>query len=221
MSAAPHVYTAIDDVLARVDALASSDQRRIIGLTGAPGAGKSTVALQLVARRPERSVLVPMDGFHLANAELARLGRSGRKGAQDTFDSAGYVALLRRLRSAPDDETVYAPEFHREIEEAVAGAIPILPEHRLIVTEGNYLLLETGHWRAIRPLVDEIWYIELDAAVRLERLIARHIRYGRAEAAARAWVAQTDEPNAELIAATRARADCIIQVAAPASPPPR
>ena len=219
MSAAADVFTSIDDVLAHVDALASSDQRRIIGLTGAPGAGKSTVALQLVAHRPARSVLVPMDGFHLANAELARLGRGSRKGAQDTFDSAGYVALLRRLRSAPADEIIYAPEFHREIEEPIAGAIPVLPEHRLIVTEGNYLLLETGHWRGIRPLVDEIWYIEIDPELRLERLIARHIRYGRAEPAARAWVAQTDEPNAELIAATRARADRILRPPA-ATPPP-
>lgn len=200
---------------ARIDALLASGERRILGLTGPPGAGKSTLALQLQALAPQHAVIVPMDGFHLANVELARLGRAGRKGAEDTFDGAGYVALLQRLRTQRPDEIVYAPEFRREIEEPVAGAIAVLPEHRLIITEGNYLLFDRGAWRGVRDLADAMWYIEVDPVVRLERLIARHVRFGRTDAAARAWVAQTDEPNAELIAATRARADLILTEPSP------
>src|SRR5947207_15332686 len=104
------------DFLARARALAAGG-RRLLGLAGAPGSGKSTLAAALAAALAERAIVVPMDGFHLANAELARLGRAGRKGAPDTFDAAGYVALLRRLRSQPAHEPVYAPAFRREIEE--------------------------------------------------------------------------------------------------------
>jgi pantothenate kinase len=204
----------MDEVRARVDALTAAGARRILGLTGAPGAGKSTLARQLVEHAGESAVLVPMDGFHLANTELKRLGRSQRKGAEDTFDSAGYVALLRRLRDQRAPEIVYAPEFRREIEESIGGAIPVFPEHRLIVTEGNYLLLDTGHWSDIRPLIDEIWYLDIEPDLRLERLISRHIEYGREEAAAREWVARSDERNAVLIASTSARADLIIRPSA-------
>src|ERR1700756_3399865 len=98
--------------------------RTLLGLVGPPGAGKSTLAAALQAEFADVSQVVPMDGFHLANVELERLGRRGRKGAPDTFDSAGYVALLRRLLAQPDDEIVYAPEFRREIEEPIANAIP-------------------------------------------------------------------------------------------------
>jgi pantothenate kinase len=206
--------TPIEELYARIDALTADGKRRIVGLTGAPGSGKSTLARQLAARSPERSVIVPMDGFHLANAELARLGRSQRKGAEDTFDSAGYVALLQRLRDQRAGEVVYAPEFHREIEEAIAGAIPVFPEHRVIVTEGNYLLLDSGHWSKVRALIDEIWYIEIDPELRLQWLVARHVRFGRDEAAAREWVARTDEPNAALIASKRARANLIVRLLA-------
>jgi pantothenate kinase len=203
--------TPIAELAARIDALLADGQRHIIGLTGPPGSGKSTLAQTLFGLAPARSVVVPMDGFHLANCELARLGRSERKGAEDTFDSAGYVALLHRIRTAPPNQLIYAPDFRREIEEAIAGAIAIQPEHRLVLTEGNYLLLEAGNWGAVRSLVDEIWYVEVDDAVRLQRLIARHIAFGRAEAAAREWVARTDEPNAALIAAHRARADLVVR----------
>jgi pantothenate kinase len=182
-------------------------KRRILGLTGAPGAGKSTLAQAIVEAFPDRAVVVPMDGYHLANVELARLGRASRKGAEDTFDSAGFVALLRRLREQRDDEIVYAPAFRREIEEPIANAIPVLPEARLIVTEGNYLLLDHGHWKNVRPLLDSVWYVDVDPALRLQRLIKRHVEFGRSEQAAKDWVASTDEPNAVQIDATRSRAD--------------
>ena len=198
---------------ARLEALLAGGGRKLLGLVGAPGSGKSTVAQALLDALPGRAQVVPMDGFHLANAELGRLGRAGRKGAPDTFDSAGYVALLRRLRNQPAGEVVYAPEFRREIEEPVAGAIAVRPETPLVITEGNYLLLEEGPWAGVAPLLDEVWYVEVDDGLRIERLLRRHQQFGRSPEAAQAWVAQTDEPNAARIAATRARAHHILRLA--------
>lgn len=198
------------ELLAGARALASGP-RRILGVTGAPGAGKSTLAADLVTALAPAAVLVPMDGFHLANAELLRLGRRDRKGAVDTFDAAGYAALLRRLRDQ-SDETVYAPYFAREIEEPIACALPVPRETPLVVTEGNYLLVDDGPWADVRGLLDEVWYVEVPEDVRLERLVARHIAFGKDPEAARAWSHGTDQRNADLIAATRGRADRIVHL---------
>ena len=152
---------------------------------------------------------VPMDGFHLADVELERLGRRQFKGAVDTFDALGYAALLDRLRRAPDD-LIYAPGFERVIEQPIAGAVAVPPAARLILTEGNYLLLDDPRWRRVRPLLDEVWYADLDDGERLRRLIDRHVRFGKERDRAVAWATGTDERNAAVIAATRARADLII-----------
>jgi len=200
--------------LSHLDALLADGQRKLLGLVGAPGAGKSTLAQALLQALPGRAQVVPMDGFHLAQVELQRLGRADRKGAPDTFDSAGYVALLRRLREQRADEIVYGPEFRREIEEPVAGAIAVLPQTQLVITEGNYLLLQEGPWAEVAPLLDEVWYVEVDDALRVERLARRHQQFGRSRDAALAWVAQTDEPNARRIAATRERAHRVIRIGA-------
>jgi pantothenate kinase len=181
-------------------------RRKVLGLVGAPGAGKSTLASALQQAFPGVSQVVPMDGFHLANVELQRLGRAGRKGAPDTFDSAGYVALLARLRDAAPQEVVYAPEFRREIEEPIAGAIAVLPETRLVITEGNYLLQEDGGWQGVAPLLDDVWYVDVDDVLRTDRLTRRHEQFGRSRQDAADWVSGTDEPNARLVAATRSRA---------------
>src|SRR6185436_249243 len=150
------------ELVERARALATVGDRRVLGIAGAPGSGKSTLARALVeALGPDTARLVGMDGFHLAQAELERLGRADRKGAPDTFDAAGYVALLRRLR-ARDDAVVYAPEFHREIEQPVACAVPVPREVPLVVTEGNYLLVADGDWAAVRALLDEAWFVEGD-----------------------------------------------------------
>lgn len=152
---------------------------------------------------------VPMDGFHLADQELTRLGRRDRKGAPDTFDPAGYAALLCRLRE-DRDEVVYAPDFQRCLEQPIAGAIPVPASARLIITEGNYLLCHHHGWGRVRPQLDEVWYVDLDADERIRRLIARHIRFGKQPGAAVAWATGTDERNAVLINSTRSRADLIV-----------
>jgi pantothenate kinase len=195
----------------RVNDLIKRSGRVLLGLVGPPGAGKSTLAAALLAEFASVAQVVPMDGFHLANVELERLGRRAGKGAPDTFDSAGYVALLRRLLAQADDEIVYAPEFRREIEEPIANAIPVFSRTQLIVTEGNYLLLEEGAWAEVKGLLDEVWYVDIDDALRLARLTQRHEQFGRSAEEAAAWVAGTDEPNARLIEASRVRASFVFR----------
>ena len=185
--------------------------RALLGLVGPPGAGKSTLAAALQAEFAKVAQVVPMDGFHLANVELERLGRRDRKGAPDTFDAHGYVALLRRLLAQGDDEIVYAPEFRREIEEPIANAIPVFARTQLVITEGNYLLLDEGPWLQVREILDEIWYVDVPDALRVDRLTQRHQQFGRSAEDAAAWVAGTDEPNARLIEASRARASFVFR----------
>lgn len=191
----------------RIETLLARGKRQILGIAAPPGAGKSTL-VQAVARQYGAAVqVVPMDGFHLANRELERLGRRARKGAPDTFDADGYVALMHRIKRQTSNERIYAPEFRREIEEAIAGAIAIDARTPLILTEGNYLLLDEAPWSGLRMLFDEVWYLDVDEALRHERLLARHMQFGRSRQAALDWIAQTDQPNAVRIAQHRDRAD--------------
>jgi pantothenate kinase len=196
-----------DGCLSRAQALLQSGQRRLLGLVGEPGAGKSTLALALQQALGEQAVVVPMDGFHLANVQLQRLGRRQRKGAPDTFDAHGYVALLQRLRQPQVGQTVYAPAFERGLEEPLAGAIAVPPEVPLVITEGNYLLLDEAPWDGIRALLDEVWMLNPPADLRRARLLARHQQFGRSATQAQAWVDSTDEPNAQRIRASAQRAD--------------
>jgi pantothenate kinase len=196
----------------RARKLVPRGERAILGIAGAPAAGKTTLAEELTAAFGDGVAHVPMDGFHLADVELERLGNRDRKGAPDTFDALGYAAMLRRLREDTDD-IVYAPGFERVIEQPIAGAVPVFRSARLIITECNYLLLGTGGWERVRPLLDEVWYADLDQGSRRRRLIDRHIRFGKPEPAAVAWATGTDERNAEVIAATRDRADLLVPAA--------
>ncbi len=183
--------------------------RTVLGICGSPGAGKSTLAAELAARIGDSAVVVPMDGFHLHDDELARLGLRERKGAPETFDVEGYVALLSRVRDA-GGATVYAPEFDRSRELSVAGAIAVRREHRLVLTEGNYLLYDAMGWAGVRPLLDEVWFVEGDQSTRVERLVQRHVAHGKPPELARHWTLSSDEANAALVAATRDLADVVV-----------
>lgn len=203
--------TTFGSLVERAQALATGP-RRVLGIVGPPGSGKSTVACAVVQALGDAAVLVPMDGFHLAGSELARLDRHSRKGAPDTFDVDGYVALLHRLRGSADP-VVYAPRFERAIEEPVANAIPVPRDVPLVVTEGNYLLLPDLGWGRVRPLLDDAWYVSVDDDVRRRQLVARHVRFGKSPEQAAQWVRRSDERNAELVARTAAAADLVVDVA--------
>lgn len=207
----PENNNALDPaVVEQARALMDSGERRLLGVVGAPGCGKSTFVDALVAALGPAAQVLPMDGYHLANTTLRSLGRADRKGAPDTFDAFGYLALLQRLHGQRPDETVYAPGFYREIEEPIAGSIGVDPDVRLVVTEGNYLLLEDTPWNEVSGVLDETWYLEVDQALRLKRLVARHVQFGRSQSEAEEWVARVDEANAERIAAGRHRASRIL-----------
>lgn len=198
------------DLIERAAALSAGPGRRILGIVGPPGAGKSTVSEALGRLLGERAALVGMDGFHLDNEVLVALGRRQRKGAPDTFDVAGYVALLRRLRS-PGPEVVYAPRFDRSLELSIGSAVPVLPETPLVITEGNYLLHDQGGWEQVRPLLDEVWFLDVPAVELRRRLVARRMGHGESEAEALAWVTEVDEPNAALISNGRDAADLLVR----------
>ncbi|WP_217206861.1 nucleoside/nucleotide kinase family protein [Streptomyces sp. AC550_RSS872] len=215
-----------DDLLSRARSLPRDGRRAVLGIAGSPGAGKTTLAHHLVRELNGSGdpwvAHVPMDGFHLADVELDRLGRRDRKGAPDTFDAAGYAALLRRLREEADGDIVYAPGFERVLEQPIAGAVPVEPAARLVVTEGNYLLLDTGAWARVRPQLDEVWFCEADEPERIRRLIARHEEFGKPHDQAVAWVLRSDQRNADLVAATRERAELVVPATAlpvPQEPP--
>jgi len=206
----------LDELVARAHRLVPRHGRLVLGITGCPAAGKSTLAALLVAGLRQVGVpaaLVPMDGFHLSDAALDRLGRRDRKGAIDTFDGDGYLALLHRLRTERH-RTVWAPGFERDLEQPVAGTIAVDPPARLVVTEGNYLLADAEPWPAVRALLAEVWFCQLDDDVRRDRLIRRHIEFGKSPAAAHAWVTTVDDPNARLIEAGRDRADLVVDMTA-------
>jgi pantothenate kinase len=188
--------------------LATTRGRVLIGITGAPGAGKSTLAEALVDVLADVAALVPMDGYHLADEELARLGLSDRKGSPPTFDRGGFATILERLRAAadPNDPPIYLPRFHREIEAAVAGSIPVAGWQRLLIVEGNYLLL----WPEVQATLDLTWFVDPPSPARLRALIARHVDYGRDEEAAQEWVMRSDEANAALVNAEKHRADLLV-----------
>jgi pantothenate kinase len=186
--------------------------RVLIGITGAPGAGKSSLAAGVVAACGPFAVHVGMDGFHLAQVVLDELGLADVKGAPETFDAAGYLALLERLGREPDGSVVYAPEFRRSIEEPIAGAVPVPATTRVIITEGNYLLLDTPPWDRLRALLTEVWFLDTPEPLRIDRLVQRHIEFGRTPSAARERaVSGSDGRNADLVLATRGRADLILR----------
>jgi pantothenate kinase len=203
------------DRCARLVSGASGGRRRVLGIAGPPGAGKTTLVVALLraaaadSRLAGRVAHVPMDGFHLPGAELGRLGRLGRKGAPDTFDVEAYAALLAAVRGSPR-VVVRAPAFDHVVGEPEAEAIEVGPEADLVVTEGNYLLLDDPAWRPVRELLDEAWFCALADDRRRQRLIDRHVETGRPLGDAAAWVDRSDEANARLVAGGRDTADLVL-----------
>jgi hypothetical protein len=207
------IKLSLSEGLDRVKKLLESSQKRlVIGIVGKPGAGKSTLTSYLIDNLPKDSaVLIPMDGYHLSNKQLSKLGISDRKGAFDTFDSDGFVKQLKRVNQEPEKD-IYFPIFYREIEESYAADGVVPANTKLVITEGNYLLLDKGGWKAVKAEIDEVWYIDVDDKLRLERLTKRHQNYGKNYEEAFAWANGTDERNAELVKYTRDKADVIIEI---------
>ncbi|MEJ1194565.1 nucleoside/nucleotide kinase family protein [Pseudarthrobacter sp. CCNWLW207] len=202
----PEVTQAVAALRHRLD----GGQRTLLGITGAPGSGKSTFAAWLQRHfGADLAVVVPMDGFHLGNAIIDGTPLRQRKGAMDTFDGGGYLSLLQRLVRR-DEDVVYAPEFRRTLDEPVAASIAVPASVPLVITEGNYLLAETPQWKEVRAQLDEVWFMDTAPELRLGRLVDRHVEFGMVRAAAEAWATGPDEANAVLIEATRQRADRII-----------
>lgn len=206
----------LDPLIARVESLRpSAADRVIVGIAGMPGAGKSTLAEELVGAlaggewRDSRVAYLPMDGFHLADAELERLGLADRKGAPETFDAGGYAALLARVASG---ETVWAPGFERTLEQPIAQSLPVTANTRIVITEGNYLLLPDPVWRRVRQHLTEAWYVQVNDETRLRRLTWRHVEFGKTPKAAREWVLRSDEANAALIGPSAAAADLVVSL---------
>ncbi len=187
--------------------------RVLLGVAGAPGAGKSTLAAALVDLAGAGAAAVPLDGFHLADVELGRQALLDRKGAPESFDAWGYAALLRRLRNRPE-HVVYAPGFERGLEQPLAGAVAVRPEIVLVVTEGNYLLLDEPGWCAARDCLDAVWFVHTDEDRRRERLLARHVAFGKTPRQAERWMASVDDPNAVLVEEARHRADLVVDLTA-------
>jgi pantothenate kinase len=188
--------------------------RFLLGLTGPPGVGKSALAGAVVeafddVHGGDNAVVVGMDGFHLRQAELRRLGLDHVKGAPDTFDADAFVGVVRRLRDTV--ASVAVPAFDRSIEEPVPDAVLVRPSHRLVVVEGNYLLLD-GPWAPLRDLLDEVWHLRLPDDVRVPELVARHVAHGRTARAAHEWVRRSDEANARLVAGAACRADAVVDL---------
>ncbi|MDA2997790.1 MAG: nucleoside/nucleotide kinase family protein [Actinomycetota bacterium] len=203
----------IDEALSRIKDLALKHSGRfIIGIVGKPGAGKSTLTSHLIENLPKDSVsLVPMDGYHLSNLQLKNLGLSDRKGAFNTFDSNGYVSLLKRINTETDQD-IYYPVFHREIEESYAADGVVLANTKIVLTEGNYLLFDKAGWEKVAAELTEIWYININDDVRIDRLVKRHEFYGKDKESALNWATGTDEINAKIVESTAVKADVIINI---------
>ena len=190
---------------------ASASKRTIIGIIGKPGGGKSTLSKYLLkGMDPKLVSVVPMDGFHLSNKVLKELGRSDRKGAQDTFDVRGFTTLIERIKMDSADP-IYYPIFDRSIEESIAAQGVVYPSTRVVIVEGNYLMHDKDGWQEISPLLDQSWYAFLDEDIRISRLISRHIAFGKDPESAKAWAKGSDQVNAELIEMGVERCDFLIR----------
>ena len=202
--------TSLEEVVSRAKSLMDGE-RKIVGLIGKPGAGKSTLSAQLIQQLGDQAAILNMDGYHLSNLALHELGRADRKGAPDTFDALGFTEILKRVKHEVD-KNIYFPVFDRAIEESIAAQGVIVPSVKLVITEGNYLLHNGDNWSGVKNLLDESLFIEVDDSLRIERLVNRHHKFGKSKVDALSWATGSDENNAKIVAQTRESADLIINL---------
>jgi len=210
MSTSITLLTSLEEVVTRAKSLMGGE-RKIVGVIGKPGAGKSTLSAQLIKHLGNQAAILNMDGYHLSNLALRELGRADRKGAPDTFDALGFTEILQRVKNQVD-QNIYFPVFDRAIEESISAQGVITPEIKLVITEGNYLLHNENNWGGVKKLLDESWFIEVDDQLRIERLVDRHHKFGKSKVDAHSWATGSDENNARIVAQTRELADVIINL---------
>lgn len=188
-----HINTLADHLLQM------GETRRIVAITGAPASGKSTLASELARRltaQRHTAVVVPMDGFHLDNAVLADMGLGPRKGAPETFDVAGFIRLIRALKSERD---VYAPKFDRARDLSIGGAVAIPAATQFVIVEGNYLMLDEAPWRDLAPLWDVTARLEVAMPELRARLIHRWLSLNHTRMVATRRAEGNDIPNAQRV----------------------
>ena len=195
----------------------SENKRFVLAITGVPGAGKSTLADLLMENinrvlKEESAIVIPMDGYHYHNDILIEKGLLSLKGIPQTFDSQRFVTLIKDIASEKI-EKLYCPSYDRRLHNPVERSIVIEKKHKIIIVEGNYLLLDTYPWNELANFFDESWFIETPLTTTKERLISRHVLTGRSFEEALSKISSTDAPNAELIIQTRLRATNVITVA--------
>jgi pantothenate kinase len=188
--------------------LGRPEQRILIGITGCPGAGKSTFAATVAKQLSGAAIVLPMDGFHYTNARLDELDLRNRKGAPDTYDVPAFVNVLSSIRSP--FKSVFAPIYSRVLHEPKPHAIEIKPSHRFVLVEGNYLLVDSPPWNEVAGLLDETWFLDVSQDVAADRLLRRHLSVGRSLEEARGKVLSVDMPNGKIVLETRIRADRVI-----------
>jgi pantothenate kinase len=207
---------ALSLLVGRAQDLAEDTARRIaIGLAGGPGVGKSTLAEEIVKTlngiQPGSAALVPMDGFHMRHAKLEALGIVRDKGAAHTFEGAEFAEFLKRLKSA--DCAMSGPGYSRKIEDVVDNAFTVAPETKILVVEGNYLLLGSAPWDAVKSLLDLAVFIDVSREKVRSRLMKRHAEEGLfSEERNREHIDRVDLPNYDLIARSKPRADLVIHL---------
>lgn len=197
-------------------AAATHNRRVIVGIAGGPGSGKSTLAAAVIGRLNDKidgsAARVPMDGFHIRHDRLVELGLEARKGAPETFDPRAFITLLETLRAAR--KAVPVPSYSRRIEDVVPNAFTIAGNVPILVVEGNYLLLDDPPWDEIRDNLDIAFYIHVPRDLVRARLLKRHAEHGLfTRERNERHVDTVDLANYDLVAASRTRADLVIDLA--------